>query len=950
VRSPADLGPRPFFSSRRRVFIIVGVLVLIVLLFSLRSLAILWTDELWFSSVGRSDVFSTLLEVKLGLFACFGVFFFALLFGNLMLTDRLGARNLSLDAEDEIVRRYQALVRPYARRVYALIAIIAGIIAGLTAIGQWNNYVLFANAQSFHQTDPVFHKDIGFYVFKLPFMTFVVDWLIGSLIAVILLSAFFHYLNGGIRATRLVPRVAASVKVHLSVLLAAVAIMKALGYIIAKWQLVVSTNGYVEGAGYADIHARIPALTILFFLSLTAAAILLANIRSRGWSLPALAIGLWLFVAIVIGYIYPAVLQAFKVTPAQSTLELPYVQRNITATRYAFGLDDVKIHTYTPAATLTATQRAQSAPTLANISIWDPSNNISLETVQRLQSIRAYYDFDSMTFDRYTISSKLTPVLISTRQINESALASPSWVNTHLVYTHGIGAVILPANLENSEGQPVFDTGNVPPTSGDGLPALTQPDIYFGTNLPGWVVADSREKEVNYVSSTGPIQASYSGGGGVAAGGFFQRAAFALRFDDLNMLISDDITSTSRVIFVRNVLQMAQKAAPFISWSNQPYPVVTNGDLYYVLDGFTTTSEYPYSENASNQNVASSGGLPGSYNYIRNSVKLVVNAYTGKMNFFAFDPNDPILEAYRAAFPNMFQPESSMVSMFPEIVSHLRYPSALLAIQAATLGRYHITVPSSFYSASNQWEVTPTVGAGRPDQALAVTTKTNSAGAVISSTLSPMTPEYEVMALPGSTGQQLVLMTAFVPAGNASTVQSLSAFMTASSDPGEYGVLNIYETPPGKTTDGPLQADSYIEQKKNVSETISLLDTNGSQVLLGNILLIPIGNSILYERPMYVTSTSNPLPELVDVITVFGQKVGFAPTLAGSLAQTLGTAAPTSPTKPSTSSVKTDLANAQTEYNDALAALTAGNLSAYQKDFTAMDRDIQLAQSALTSK
>ncbi len=931
------------------------VVILVILLLSLRSLAVLWTDQLWFSSVHLSNVFSTLLLIKIGLGVTFGIFFFLLLFGNLLLADRFGARDLSFDPDDELVRRFQDLVRPYARRTYALISVIAGAIAGLSATGQWQNYILFANARSFHKKDPLFHKDLGFYIFRLPFLTFVVDWMLASLIAVIVITAFFHYLNGGIRTARVSPRVSPQVKVHLSVLLAAVALMKAFGYVIAKWQLVVSTNGYVEGAGYADVHARIPALTILFILSLAAAVILLLNIRSRGWSLPLLAVGLWLFVAVVIGYIYPAALQTFKVTPAQSTIELPYIQRNIDATRQAFAIANVKYTNYPASPTISEADLRQSAGTLSNVRLWDPAPDIALETTQRRQAIQSYYQFTSLAVDRYDVNGKLTPVLIGARQINSSNLPAQSWVNQHLVYTHGYGAVIMPANqADTSTGNPIFAMGNVPPVSTQGLPTLTEPSIYFGVDLPGWVVANTKQKELDYKYVTGPnagnpVESHYSGTGGVAAGGLLRRAAFALRFGDLNLLISDQITQSSRVIFVRDVQSMAQKAAPFISWGTQPYAVVNNGQIDYVLDGFTTTNEYPYSEDAYNQSVASSGGLPNSYNYVRNSVKLVVNAYTGAMSFYAFDPSDPILQAYRGAFPNMFKPMSSMPA---NIVAHLRYPSALFAIQSATLGAYHITGASAFYSASDKWDTSPTVGSGSPSQSLNRLVVTNAQNEVISSTLSPMSPIYQVMSLPGQSTQQLLLSTAFVPAGGSETVQGLSAFMIASSDPDDYGDLNVYITPRGQSVIGPVQADTEIEQSATVSKIITPLDQHGSSVLLGNNLMIPLTNSVLYVRPMYVTSTANPLPQLKYVIAVFNSKVGIAQSLPEALSDVLGGGSTvTPPSGGGGRTVAEYLTLAATAYDDAQTALKNGDLSAYQTAVNQMNHYIQLAQSELaTSK
>ena len=962
MRSPTDIPPaRPRRVGRfsRRFWLGLAFVVLFVGFLSLRNLAVLWTDQMWFSSVGLSKVFTTLLLVKFGLGLTFCAVFFFVMWGNLLLTDRFGARDLTFEPEDEVVRRFQNVVRPYAKRVYAVIALVMGIVAGLNAIGQWQKYLFFANSQSFHATDALFHKDLGFYVFTLPFVSFVVTWLLVSLIVTLVVTTGFHYLNGGIRATRVAPRVAPRVKAHLSVIGAGIALMKAAGYVIAKWELVNSNNAFAQGAGYTDVHARMPALTILFFLSLAAALILLANVRMRGWSLPAVAVGLWAFVALVIGVLYPTILQALKVTPNQNSLEAPYIQRNIEATRTAFNLNGVQYHTFAGSTTISNAQIKTASATLNNIRLWDPANNIALATVTRRQSIRSYYTFSTLSVDRYFINGKLTPVLIGTRQLNTSSLPSQSWVNQHLQYTHGIGAAVVAANtVDANTGNPVFVVSNVPPQSTSGMPVLTHPEIYFGINDPGWVVANSKQPELDYQVNAGsnagqPVEGHYSSNGGVAVGGIFSRLAFALRLGDFNFLISNQITSKSRIMFVRDVQQMVQKAAPFLSFDSQPYAVIANGQVQYVLDGYTTTDQYPYSENASNLSV-NSGGLPGSFNYVRNSVKVVVNAYTGAMTFYAADPTDPILNAYRGAFPSMFHPMSEMPST---IQTHLRYPSDLFSVQAATLGRYHITLASAFYNASDRWEISPTTGAGTPSQSLAQTSVTDAAGNVISSSLSSMNPVFQVGSLPQANHQQLLESLAFVPAGNSSTVQSLTAFIVATSDPNNYGQLQVYVTPRGTSVTGPVQADSEIQQNSKVSSIITPLDQHGSSVLLGNNLMVPLDQSVLYIRPLYVTSTSNPLPQLRYVIAVFNQDVGIEPTLAGALSDVLGANVPTgtpttTPTTPSKSGQTAAyyLKQASADYAAAQAALSAGNLGAYQSAVNAMNRQLQLAQNALSGK
>ncbi len=968
MRSPTDVPSRPRRLGRfsRRFWVGLIVAVFFIGFLSLRSVAVLWTDQMWFSSVGLSSVFSTLFALKVGLAVVFGVIFFGLLWGNLLLADRFGARDLTFEPEDEIVRRFQNAVRPRAARIYALVAAVMGVIAGLNATGEWQKYLLFVHRQSFHAVDPLFHKDIGFYVFTLPFLEFIVTWLLVALVVVLIVTAAFHYLNGGIRAVRISPRVDPRVKAHLSVIGAAIALMKAVGYVFAKWELVNSSNGYVAGAGYTDVHARMPALTILFYLSLAATAILLANVRSRGWSLPVVAVGLWMFVALVIGVLYPTILQTVKVSPAQGSLEGPYIQRNILATRSAYGLDHVNYGSFAGSTTISGTQVAAATPTLENIRLWDPAPNIALATVRKRQSIRSYYTFSSLAVDRYFVNGKLTPVLIGARQLNPANLPSPSWVNSHLQYTHGIGAAVVIANsVDYSTGNPNLAVANVPPTSTGGMPVLTKPDIYFGINDPGWVVANTKQPEVDYQVLQGknagqPVETHYSSTGGVAVGGLLSRAAFALRLNDFNLLISNQITPKSRVLFVRDVLQMAQKAAPFLTFDSHPYAVIADGSVQYVLDGYTTTDQYPYSQNASSLNV-NVGGLPASFNYVRNSVKVVINAYTGSMKLYAADPTDPILQAYRAAFPSMFQPMSSMPA---EIRDHLRYPSDIFSVQAAVLGSYHITNANAFYTASDGWTVSPTTGEGTPSRSLAQTAVTNSAGNIVASSLSPMSPIFQVGSLPGTARQQLLESVAFVPAGNSSTVLGLSAFMMATSNPSNYGQLYVYETPRGSLVTGPVQADSEIQQNSTVSSTITLLDQHGSQVLLGNNLMVPLDQSVLYIRPLYVSSTSNSMPQLKYVIAVFNQQVSIKPTLNEALAAVLGHqvggVAPstgtssgggtTSGTSKVGQTASYYLQRASKDWAAAQAALAAGNLGQYQSDVNAMNDQIQLAQKALAAK
>jgi hypothetical protein len=961
VRIPSDLPPDPSPRRRRRArwWIVGFVVVLIVLLVSLRSLAGLWTDSLWFSSVGYHNVFSTLLITKLGLFGVFGAIFFAVMWINLVVCDRIAGHDVVLTQEDELVRRYQQYVRPYAGRIYVALAFVLALIAASGTIGQWNNWILFRHGGSFHRTDPQFGKDIGFYVFKLPFLTFVVDWTLAILIVTLAVVLVFHYLNGGIQPQRGIPRVRPPVKAHLSVLLALIALDKAAGYVLQRWSLVNAQDGYVNGAGYTDVHARLPAELLLVFVSIFAAGILLFNIRRQGWTLPVLAVGIWAFVALVVGIIYPALLQALKVTPAQSSLEAPYIQRNIQATRDAYGLTNVQVHQFTANTNITPSDTVLATPTIANIRQWDPDPTISLQTFQRVQSIRSYYVFPSLAVDRYVVSSQqgstpeLTPVLIGVRDIG-SNLPSQSWVNTHLQYTHGNGAAVSLADQTNNNS-PVFGVSQVPPQSSNGLPEIKLGGVYFGLGLSGYVVANTKQLEVDYQRSDNTnVESHYKGAGGVQLSSVFTRAAFALRLGDFNLLISSQITSKSRLMFVRDPVSMAQKAAPFLSFDHAPYAVINkNGHIDWVVDGYTTTSNYAYSQNANSQQVAIGSTLPSSYNYVRNSVKVVIDAYTGQMTFYAADPKDPILQAYEAAFPNMFTPLSKMN---PQLQAHLRYPSDIFSIESAIYGRYHLVNPSAFYSASNAWQLSPTAGAGPQSQALLAQNTFNAQGQLISTTPARMAPQYQVYSPPGADPQDQVFNVSdgFVPASQSSNTNAgqnfnLTAWMVGQSDPGHPGKLDIYETPQG--TSGPANADAEISANKTVSSDISLLDQHGSEVLLGETLMVPIGNAMVYLRPLYVSPTTNPQPQLQYVVAVLGKQVQIDTSLTAVLSDLLqtqvtlpqgGSSAGTVPT-----AVQGLLQLAQTDYQNALNALKTGDFTAFGQDLQMMSQAITQAQSII---
>ncbi len=947
MRPPSDMASaRPVRRShaRRRRWIIALIVLLVVLGASLHTFALFYTDALWFSSVDLHAVWLELFEVKVGLVAAFSVVFAVMLTASLLVAERLAPRGPAIDAEDEFVKRYREVIGPYARWLRVVVVVALSLIVGSQSVGQWQNWLLFRNATSFHARDAQFHRDVSYYVFTLPFQQFLVHWVLVALVIVLVVTVISHYLNGGIRLQGPRPRVRPAVKAHISVILGLIAIVKAIGYYLARYSLDLSSNGYVQGAGYTDVHARLPALQLLILVSLAAAVLLIYNIRRQGWALPILGVGLWFLVALSAGTIYPAVVQGLRVNPSQNALERPYIQRNIQATRSAMGLDGVSQVSYPASPNLTAAQLSANADTLANVRLWDPSQTGA--TYTRQQQIRSYYQFNTLSLDRYKINGQVTPAVVGVREINDADLpsTSQSWVNTTLQYTHGYGMIVSPAN-QASGGVPVFAIGEVPPVSTNGLPTITQPAVYFGLSNSGYVVANSKQPEIDYQLANGTnVETHYTGDGGVQLSSLFKQAMFALRFGSINLLISNQITPASRIMFDRGIQSRVTKAAPFLSLDADPYPVLIDGNIEWVQDAYTTTDNYPYAQNADSTVVPDGSGLSGTFNYVRNSVKVLINAYTGKMTFYVQDPNDPIIQTWEKAFPSMFTPASRMN---PELRAHLRYPEDIFAVQATMYGRYHITNASSFYNAADAWTLSPSPGAGSPSQALSTTVTTNAQGEVVSTgQIVRMSPLYQVFEQPGQSHQSFTILDAFVPVSSQSQVQTLSGFMIAGCDPGDYGKLTMYVTPRDNPAPGPSIVASKIDSTGDVSREISLLNQEGSSVLLGNVLMVPVANSLIYIQPLYVASSRNAIPTLQYVIAVYGNnsRAGIGQDLSSALANVFGQAVSVTPGTTGSGQlspqVRSLLSDAQQQYLQAQADLKNGNLGAYQNDINALEKDL----------
>jgi hypothetical protein len=616
---------------------------------------------------------------------------------------------------------------------------------------------------------------------------------------------------------------------------------------------------------------------------------------------------------------------------------------------------------------LTAQDLQANAQTIRNIRLWDPFPAITPMTFSQIQSIRGYYQFRDVDLDRYPLGGQLTQTELSVRELNQGALpGGKSWVNEHLQYTHGIGAVLAPANAVGVDTRPVFDLGDIPPTPAADAPAdtptISQPRVYFGEQTTNFSIVGTTQPEFDYPSPQNRAQSitsHYDGKGGVTLSSLFRRVAFALRFNDLNVLISGAITGKSKILFIRDVPARVHKAAPFLKFDADPYAVINNGRLLWVQDAYTTTDQYPYAQDFNQPGRLSDvSGLNTSFNYVRNSVKATIDAYDGSVTFYVFDPADPILRAYQKAFPNLFKPASAMP---PGLVNHLRYPEDLFRVQTTMWGRYHITDPLAFYQAGDAWDVAqdPGVGATATTSTLQVLTGPTR----IAPTAKRQDPFYLLLKLPGESQQSFMLFQPMVAAVSSTTSQqNMTAFMVAKGQPSDYGQIEVFTMPGNAPVPGPVQVDSLIQQDVQVSQAISLLNTNGSEVLLGNVLTIPVNQSFLYVRPLYVSSkgSGSAVPELKRVIVVYGNQVAYQNTLqdalvqlfpgAGKLTQEQTTQAiPSAPSTPSstpstapTGTIASLLAQAQKLFSAANAALAKN-----PPDFATYEQDIQQAQQLI---
>ncbi len=906
-----------------------------------RAIATFFTNYLWFDSVDLNSVWIKILLTKSILVAATSLLAFAFIFVNLRLAVRATpVMDIfeSFESQDPLTRFREFFNERFLKyRLWGAIGLSLFLGAGASQL--WEQVLLFINQKSFGVADPVFQYDVSSYVFGLPLYRLFVSWGFQLVIFTSFIIILFFIATGALqlRQGRL-PEVSSGAKAHLSVLLAFVALLKAFAYRLDAMELLYSPRGKVFGASYTDVVAHLPALNLLILISLFGAVLLLVNIKRRGWLLPATAISLWLAVSIIVGGVVPAAIQRFRVVPDELNKELPYVENHINYTRLAYGLDSIEEKSFEASPNLTDNDISDNAQTVDNIRLWDPT--VLAETYSQLQEIRAYYALDEVDVDRYRINGELTQVMVSARELDQTNLPAVGWVNERLQYTHGYGVVFSPANNVASQGQPDFYVKGVPATTTVSELEVEQPRIYFGESAESveYVVVNSLQDEVDYPLSTegqSVAYTNYSGDGGVGIGSFFRRLGFALRYSELNLLISNQLSDDSKLIMERNVVSRVKKAAPFLYTDNDPYLALIDGNLFWIIDMYTVSDKYPYAQPADTRRINENSGLPMNFNYLRNSVKAVVNAYDGTMNFYVVDENDPLILSYKDIFPNLFTPKSSMSS---DLLDHIRYPEDLFTIQSDMYRDYHMTDPRVFYADEDPW-VIPSDSSTTPRVATL-------RGEFTEIGFKPMLPYYLLMSLPGESDLSYLIFQPFNPENRP----NMQSFLVADADPENYGQLIDFRLPKGEFVDGPSQVATRINQDPDISQIFTLLDQQGSSVIKGNLFVVPINQSILYYQPIYLQGEQNPLPEFKFVVVVFQDRIIMEESLSEALASVFGGNFATEDVEDTEGESALELLEKATKaFEKAQQELQNGNLGLYQNLVEQAQQYVDLALELLNN-
>ncbi|MGI5836251.1 MAG: UPF0182 family protein [Chloroflexota bacterium] len=913
----------------------------------------LYTDWLWFGSLGYQSVFITVLQSKVLAFAVGAIAFMLLALPSLLLTKTAESKtrsSVSIREQDGvayIVQQDQGTSRRWILRAAILIAIGLSVVMGFSAAGQWETALKFLNSTTFGVADPLFNQDVGFYFFTLPFYRFLQGWLFSALILVLLLTVAVYVVSISEERINLDLEVFnnhRSAKLHVMLLAALIALAMAASYRIQIFDLVYSTRSVTFGAGFTDATARQMSLwAMLGIMGITAALFVVSAFR-RGFTLPLYGLGLWVAAALLLGGAYPAIVQKLQVEPSELEKERPYIEAGINMTRQAFGLDRIEEQDFMAEDAVTPEWILDSPDTINNIRLWD--HRPLMETYNQIQAIRLYYDFNDVDIDRYTIDGRYRQVMLSARELSPEKLAdqAQTWVTRRLQFTHGYGLAMSPVTEVVGEGLPHLVVKDLPP---QGAIEVAKPQIYYGEKTSGYVIVNTTAQEFDYAKGDENVYGTYQGGGGVRLDSFINKLAYALYFRDGNILFTGYLTPDSQVLYHREIQQRVQKIAPFLMLDQDPYLVVADGELYWIQDAYTYSMSYPYSSPyqefiqttvQSQQGLATQQVRTGrEFNYIRNSVKVVISAYDGSARFYLAEPDDPLAVTYKKIFPDLF---TAMDEMPDSLRAHVRYPEDLFKAQAEKYRLFHMQDPQVFYNQEDLWSVPTEVFA---DNRQAVE------------------PYYLIMRLPGESGEEFLQLLPFSP----SNKDNMIAWLAARSDGDNYGKLIVYKYPKDKLIYGPMQVEARINQDPTISSQFTLWSRQGSKVIRGNLLAIPVGQANLYVEPVYLQADSGSIPELKRVIVSTGNRVVMEPTLQEALANLYdgkldlagiapaaqaqgqpdtGAQASTPEAEPGTvPSIPTlsDLAkSAQDHYNRAMELLRTGDWAGFGEELKKLEQDL----------
>jgi uncharacterized protein len=910
IEKPTDgEQPRVLAGEKRRVFrwgrtlklILVAVVVLLVLLVVISGWIQKW---LWMRQLGYTDVFWTLLSVRWELFCVAFVVALLYLWINLRVVAKNGASfgAVNLASESTVAAKLGIQISPAVLKLaMGAIVAVAALLFALTFYAQWDTYLRFRYGGSFGLSDPLFGVDVGFYLFRLPFYEVLQSSLTAltmiTLLAVLILYAHFGLLRFT-RSGQMDNRRAAAIS-HLSILFLVLVASWGWGFYLDHYELLYSTQGVVYGAGYTADHVTRIGFWIMVGAAAALCALLVLNVFRPRFRAIVIASGIYVVLYLIAVLLVPALFQTFRVQPSELALETPYLKNNIEFTRKAYTLDTIQETSYPALADLTSEVIARNQETIQNVRLWD--SRPLLQMYQQAQEIRLYYHFYEADVDRYHLPDGYHQVMLSARELSaELPSQAQTWVNQKLQFTHGYGLVMSFVSKTTGGGFPQYVLENIPPESDYSLP-INQPSIYYGESMPGYRIVATGVKEFDYPKGNRNVYTNYAGTGGIPLDSLWKRLLFAWTQTDVNILFTSYLRPESRIQIWRRVQDRVEQIAPFLRLDQNPYAVVSEGKLYWIQDAYTVSDHFPYST----PHAAAFGeGL----NYIRNSVKVVVDMYDGTVRFYVMDPNDPVLGVYRRAFPGVFK---DLNQLSADLKTHLRYPEDLFSIQADLYRTFHMTVPQVFYNREDLWVLPNETYAG---------------------TVAPMQPYYILMKLPGSDRLEYLLMTPFTPQKR----DNMISWMAARCDFPEYGKMLFYQLPKDKLIYGPMQIEAMIDQNTTISQQLTLWDQRGSRVIRGNLIPVPIENSFLYVVPVYLTAEGTNFPQLKRVIVISADKVAMEPTLDEAIQSVFGTQQPQSPAQAPRGRPEFGLARAQ--FDQAQRAMQQGDWEKFGKAMEALKR------------